>query len=50
MLESVFNKVNIEKFLRAAFLIKHIRWLLLFPEKHEWERRNRFIFLIKTTE
>ena len=47
--------VNITKFLRTAFFMKHLRWLLSekfrnFAGKHRWRRSNRFIFLINTTE
>ena len=47
--------VNITKFFRTAFFMKHLRWLLSekfrnFAGKHRWRRSNKFIVLINTTE
>ena len=62
VLESVFNKVTgqqlsceyCEMFKNTFFLktplVAASEKLINFPGKHLWRRRNRFIFLINTTE
>ena len=62
MLESVFNKVASlqlpykyseifkNKFFNKTPLVATFEKFINFPGKHHWRRRNRFIFLINTTE
>ena len=47
--------VNIAKFLRTVFFHKTppvatSEKFINFPGKHQWRKRNRFIFLINATE
>ena len=47
--------LNIAKRLRTAFFHETAQVVssenfVNFPEKHQWRKRNRFIFLINTTE
>ena len=61
MLGSLFNNVvglqpvNIAKFFKNSFFHKTPQVdasekLINFPGKHQWRRRNRFFFLINTTQ
>ena len=62
MLESLFNKlagrnflVNIANFFKNSYFNKTpavaaSEKFINFPGKHQWQRRNRFILLINTTE
>ena len=62
MLESVFNKVvglhfscEYYKIFNSSFFHKTppasaSKKFINFPGKHQWQKRNRFIFLINTSE
>ena len=62
MLESVFNKIAVLHFSweyceisRSSFFHKTppvaaSEKFISFPGKHQWQRRNRFIYLLNMTE